>query len=361
MDRIIQDALTAGIDTIVVDVKDESGYVRFPTRSRVARAAHTVYGSIDLPGLITRLHSAGLRLEVKLSVFKDLKLSQKRPDLQLKYEGEKADDDSGLSWVDPANPDVINYNVFLALELAKAGVDAIQFDYVRYQESLGLETHGRSRVDVITRFLEQARNVIKPLYPNVTLSADVYAAIACRDSGPTVERVGQDFVKIARIVDRVNLMAYPALYDHRMDPQDLKKYMDITACMGRTIDPVDYPGEIIEMTCESAKRLLKDNKRAELGLFLQSFSLKKHRTEDHTPFNCEYVKAENEAAVKWGVHHLYYWNPSGDHSITWEAAKDFRENHPLKPSADEEKKSPWYILDGLPKLTTAKRDIIPPL
>jgi uncharacterized lipoprotein YddW (UPF0748 family) len=129
-----------------------------------------------------------------------------------------------LNWLDPTHPEVRNYLIDAAIELAKSGVDGVHLDFIRFPDlpsSLGPRTkarfeaaHGKTKnwPKCITeangahrrQFLDwreaqiastvlAIRSRIRAVKPNVELSAAVFGKYpACADS------VGQDWISWLR-------------------------------------------------------------------------------------------------------------------------------------------------------------------
>ena len=79
-------------------------------------------------------------LIARIVVFKDDLLAAARPDLAVRTAGGGIYvDREKLRWVDPARPEVWDYNLQIAAEAAALGFDEIQFDYVRFPDQRGIE------------------------------------------------------------------------------------------------------------------------------------------------------------------------------------------------------------------------------
>ncbi|GAG18559.1 unnamed protein product, partial [marine sediment metagenome] len=197
---------SAGGNTVVFDVKDCDGKVRFATESKLAKEIGAVKATIPLPKLIYHCKKEKIHSVARIAVFRDIMLAKKKENFKLKYNG-NGDPAEKNQWVDPSIDEVINYNIELAVELAKAGVDEINFDYMRFPALKYVETNGFNRIEVITKFLQKAKKILKPY--GVKISVDVFAAIAFPGSTKTRDRIGQDLKEIAKHVDTIYLMAYP--------------------------------------------------------------------------------------------------------------------------------------------------------
>ncbi|MGV2788497.1 GTP-binding protein, partial [Clostridium perfringens] len=118
----------------------------------------------------------------------------------------------GDSFVRPFSKAGWDYNIEIAKEAAKLGFKEIQFDYVRFPEgfekradSLKYTKTDQSRVDVVSDFVQYAREELAPL--GIRVSVDIFGYAA---SVPAAEGIGQDFVKISKNVDIISPMVYPS-------------------------------------------------------------------------------------------------------------------------------------------------------
>lgn len=206
------------LNAIVVDIKDDFGYITYDTGNEELNAMGTTKKIIkDLPGLVSRLQEHKVYPIARIVVFKDTVLAAQKPELSFKnpdgtlWNNGKTKPDS---FVNPYRKEVWDYNVAVAKEAAKAGFKEIQFDYVRFPEgfekradTLIYDKDERSRVDAVTSFVQYAREQLAPL--GVRTSVDIFGYAA---SVPAAEGIGQDFVKIAQNTDVLSAMIYPSHY-----------------------------------------------------------------------------------------------------------------------------------------------------
>ena len=191
-----------GLNTIELDVKDETGEVAFvPSAVPLARkigAARPYYK----PRVVVReAHAAGLYLVGRVVTFEDPVLAAQEPQLALRYS-----DGSSLGWVNPYDRRAWNYAVSVGAAAARAGFDEIQFDYVRFPSGdassvvYPAKTH-ESKARAIARFAQYAAKRLHPL--GVRVSVDVFGLAATRNLG-----IGQSPSRLARYVDTVYPMVY---------------------------------------------------------------------------------------------------------------------------------------------------------
>jgi hypothetical protein len=206
------------LNSIVVDVKDDWGYITYHTGNPELQEMDTTQNIIaDMPKLMSTLKEHDVYPIARVVVFKDTVLAKKRPDLSFLNEdgslwgnGKNPPD----SFVNPYKKEVWDYNIAIAKEAAKSGFKEIQFDYVRFPEgfekradTLKYDKDDRSRIDVVAEFVKYAREQLTPL--GIRVSVDIFGYAA---SVPAAEGIGQDFEKISQNVDVICPMIYPSHY-----------------------------------------------------------------------------------------------------------------------------------------------------
>ena len=215
MRKLIAIADTTEINGLVLDLKDEFG-LNFSSRdTSVARnAGHS--GTIPhLQELIDTLHAHGLVVIARQVTFKDSVAARANPQHTIRQpDGSPWHDKQGLTWVDPYDPKIREYNIRVAEELARIGFDEIQFDYVRFPEpypSLPKQTfadaNGVSRQQALADFLGAACKRINALGARCT--ADIFGLVTTV-RGPL--EIGQEWEKVSPPVDVVLPMTYPSHY-----------------------------------------------------------------------------------------------------------------------------------------------------
>ncbi|MFL5381424.1 MAG: putative glycoside hydrolase [Longimicrobiaceae bacterium] len=203
------------VNAFVVDVKDEKG-IRYNTSIALAKSLAQP-GEVtirDLKAFVDTLHAHRIYAIARIVVFKDPILSKAEPAWSVKQaNGALWRDKKGNTWVSPWDPNVWNYNLQIAEEAARAGFDAIQFDYVRFAEpyrSLPPQVHPLAkgaRSDAIAAFLNEAKRRLHPL--GVMIQADVFGLVP---NDPGDVDIGQQWETVASTADHVNPMMYPSHY-----------------------------------------------------------------------------------------------------------------------------------------------------
>jgi hypothetical protein len=122
------------LNTMVIDVKDHSSRLAFPTDdSELAPYVSSTPLLGDLKALTERLHEHDIYLVARVFVFQDQQFAVKNPQHATKYaDGRLWRDYRGLLWLDPAARPVWDYNIAVALAAIEGGFDEVQFDYIRF-------------------------------------------------------------------------------------------------------------------------------------------------------------------------------------------------------------------------------------
>jgi hypothetical protein len=281
-----------GLNTIVLDVKDENGTVAFSSSEAPLASEIGAAGNYYNPASVAKtLHADGIYLIGRIAVFEDPVLSARRPDLAIqRSDGSNWLNYRGLGWSNEYNKKVWEYNVSIAKVAAKAGFDEIQFDYVRFPSDGPIESAvwpgktNESESTTIAHFLRYASNQLKPL--GVRVSADVFGLAATNELG-----VGQSPKQIARVVDAISPMAYPSAFG--------------SGQYGLT-DPQAVPGTTVGYALSDFKTAMRGS-HAELVPWIQDFSLGRS-------FTLADIQDEILAVRDSGARGFLLWNARGEYT-----------------------------------------------
>jgi hypothetical protein len=287
----------SGGNAVVFDAKDIDGGISFHSQHPLAgwgkgRPAPVIS---SLPDMMDRMEKRGLYVVARLALFLDGELGRQRPDLALPDAEGNPWTERGCAWIDASQPEVRDYNLTLALELAVAGVDEIQFDYVRFPtngwredwdstEEPDLETEAARRREIITAFLSAAHDTLGHL--GVKISADLYGIMAWGRM-EDLALTGQHVPTIASVVDIICPMIYPSHFnpgfEGRRRPGD---------------DPEYFIGEGTRRFVELAAG------QAEIRPWLQAFP---YRVSN---YDGQYIAAQIESSRSAGGSGWCLWNPA---------------------------------------------------
>ena len=233
-----------GLNSFVVDLKDDSGYLTYDSTLPLAHELGAVQGPIKLDELLRQAHAAGMYVVGRLVVFKDQFLYRWQDHRLAVWDREQnapwrhlipaspesgtattGDNDAGTQasagaaqqpateqrefWVDPYASEAWEYNVAVAAELAARGVDEIQFDYIRFPSDGPVERAGyrhrrpgMTRIDAIESFLALARERVQ-----VPIGTDLFGFNSWYRSG---NWIGQNIDVLSEYVDVISPMFYPS-------------------------------------------------------------------------------------------------------------------------------------------------------
>lgn len=217
MEEIIQLLEETELNAVVIDVKNDDGFVTYSMSSETVEALDaTVRYVKDMPALVERLHEMGIYVIARIVAFRDPHLAEAKPEWSVhRTNGTIYYDNSGLAWVNPYKREVWDYLVEVAECAVADGFDEIQFDYVRFSTEIktgevdyGEDSDVVSKTEIITQFTQYVHDKLSPL--GVAVSADVFGTIIdnAYDSGI----VGQDYAAISSNLDVICPMIYPSHY-----------------------------------------------------------------------------------------------------------------------------------------------------
>ena len=240
LDEHLQTVKDNKLNSIVIDMKDDYGGLRFDARTPelVAKKAVSSY-AVKLDDFVPKMKEQGLYLIARIVVFKDRNLyrynnnemavydkSTNAPWRGLRRMEDKKDADGNVIldeagnpvkepvyfdeyWVDPYCEKVWEYNIQVAKELIERGFDEIQFDYIRFptdgtnlgQTKYRYQEKGMDMESALISFLSYARENIK-----APIGIDIYGSNGWYRSG---SRTGQDVELLSEFVDVICPMFYP--------------------------------------------------------------------------------------------------------------------------------------------------------
>ena len=309
--RIISRWREMGGNSVVFDIKDSDGIVNIPFSHPLNTPARRPVIR-NLPKFARYLHSLGMHSIARIAIFRDERLVVSHPDLAVRSRrtGQPWREHNKLVWTDPSHPEVQAYDIALAKAAAEAGVDEVQFDYVRFPAEsdqkdakfLYQTTHpGWRRSDVITHFLADAYAQIHPLH--VLLSLDVFGVMAWQRP-VDLAHTGQDIPAMALHCDVLSPMIYPSHF------------------FG--MDGYAHPGDAPEhFISESMARFRRDTKTTGVVLrpWLQAFGW---RTRT---YSANYIITQVRVAREEGGIGFLFWNARNDYGKPLIAMGEMRAEH----------------------------------
>lgn len=293
------------INALVIDVKDDRGFLLYPSDVPLAHeiGADTADGHwmsrAKLRAVLDTLVAHRIYPIARIVVAKDPLLASKRLDLAIKR---KADlqpwlDKNGRPWLDPHHREVWQYAADLAREAYNLGFSEVQFDYVRFPDEKRLQreatyplANGRVRAQVIREQLGFIRRAVKPLPMRVT--ADVFGLTA---TDTTDMGIGQ---KWEMFVDQVDVVL-PMVYPSHFAPGTYKLR-----------NPNAHPYQTIDNALKDAVERTKPiSGAAKIIPWYQDFTL------GPPHYYAEHIRAQKKAGYDNGFPSWILWNPKSNYTI----------------------------------------------
>ena len=210
------------VNALVIDVKDDRGFVLYRSRVPLAQAigadTNRPMTHARLDAMLDSMRAHHIYPIARIVVAKDPLLASTRLEWAIRRKADPATpwrDKKGHPWLDPHQDGPWRYAADLACEAVDLGFSEIQFDYVRFPDDKRLVSEatfplarGRVRAQVIREQLLATRARLKPL--GVPVTADVFGLTA---TDTTDMGIGQKWEQFVNTVDVVLPMMYPSHYN----------------------------------------------------------------------------------------------------------------------------------------------------
>ena len=302
--QLIRVARTTEINALVIDVKDDRGYVLYRSGVPLAReiGADTVQPMPHsrLRAALDTMRAHGVYPIARIVVVKDPLLAEARPDWAIRRQDDPAQpwlDRSGKPWLDPHQTEVWTYAADLAREAVALGFSEVQLDYVRFPDEQGLMREatfplaaGRTRAEVIRAQLGMTRGSL--LSTGVPFTIDVFGLTT---SDTTDMGIGQQWEMFVDRADAVLPMMYPSHY--------------APGSYGLA-NPNAQPYAVIDNGLRDAKRRSEAIEGAgQVIPWYQDFTL------GPPPYAAAQIRAQIDAGYENGIRSWILWNPGSRYTL----------------------------------------------
>jgi hypothetical protein len=300
---LVEVARRTEVNALVIDVKDDRGYVLYHSSVKLARqiGADTIQPMplARLRAVLDTMRANGIYPIARIVVAKDPLLAQHKREwaVRRRVDGKPWLDKLGNPWLDPHQPGVWSYAGDLAEEAIRLGFSEVQFDYVRFpderrllREAIFPLAKGRPRDQVIREQLGTLHQRLAALH--VPMAIDVFGFTT---SDTTDMGIGQRWEKFIDQADVVQPMTYPSHYSHGM--YDMKH-------------PNAQPYAVIDRALRDARaRSAGVAHAATIVPWYQDFTLGKPR------YGPAEIRAQMQAGYDNGVRSWILWNPSSNYTV----------------------------------------------
>lgn len=296
--ELIDVAKRTEVNALVIDVKDDRGFVLYRSRVPLAREigadTNRPMTHERLRAILDTMRANGIYPIARIVVAKDPLLAEKRTEWAIKRRDAPDEpwlDRNGHPWLDPNNAGVWKYAADLGREAVDLGFSELQFDYVRFpdedriiREATFPLQRGRTRAEVIRDQLGYLRRQLAGT--GVPMTIDVFGLTA---SDTTDMGIGQKWEMFVDRADVVLPMAYPS------------HYAPGSFGIG---NPNAHPYAVIERTLRDAKqRSAGVDSAAIVRPWYQDFTL------GPPHYGAAQVRAQIQAGYDNGVPSWLLWNP----------------------------------------------------
>lgn len=303
LNHYVELANNTEINSYVVDIKDDDGYVGYESQVPEVREIGGWMKKYDADKVLKAFHDNNIHVIGRIVCFKDTVLSSEKPELAIKDKRgglykTKNTDGKTITWLNPYEKGSWSYLIDIAKEAVNKGFDEIQFDYIRFandgkKENMDFTAYSDPREKPINDFLDYARKEL----PGVTLSADVFGII-CESPGDT-EGIGQDLENIGKNIDYISPMAYPSHY-----------------ASGQIVNKVKFPkpdldpyGVVYQTLLKAKDRISKvTDYKAGVRPYIQDFTASWLGKGNYQSYGPEQVRQQIKAVYDAGYEEWILWD-----------------------------------------------------
>ena len=271
------------INTLVIDVKTDNGHLMYDSNVQESYEINNERVKFSKASLKDLKTNHNIYLIARVVAFQD-------PLFAKTYEESSVFDSktnsifskNGQYFLDPSDPKSRNYVLNVAIEACRLGFDEIQFDYIRYPDTVHSnlvykeESTFDNRTRNINSFLDEATEILHG--EGCLVSADIFGYVLQTKSD---NGIGQHLETIVKSVDFISPMVYPSHYSN--------------GSFGYQY-PNKYPYEVVSAALNDG--LNRGIEIKQLRPYLQGFW---HSTED-VKLN---IKAAEDMGLDWII-----WNNS---------------------------------------------------
>jgi len=291
------------LNAVVINLKDDYGSIRVPVSDPlITQVPGSVNPYVNVRETIRKLQSDGIYVIARQVCFKDEKVYDYLDSrYAVKNLAGKPLRKGPEKWVDGFSEFVWDYNIAVARELERTGVDEVQFDYIRFPDvrgdvekrSFDFQKKGQTMREALASFLIKARAAIE-----VPISIDLFGYTAIYQWG---EWIGQDVSELSRYVDVVCPMFYPSHYTggYAAGYGDRRIYYTVY------------------LSCKRARELLGG---AHLRPYIQAF----YYRDNADGYCVDYIGWELDALQQSGVKDYIFWNDLSEYTILIRGMRKYR-------------------------------------
>lgn len=301
---LIEIAKTTEVNALVIDVKDDRGFVLYRSTVPLAReiGADTTrpmsYRRMRV--VLDTMRAHGIYPIARIVVAKDPLLAERKREWAIKRRADPSQpwlDKNGTPWLDPHQGGVWRYAADLAKEAVNLGFSEVQFDYVRFPDEKRLIreaafplANGRVRAQVIREQLGVTRGQLRSTGVPITIDVFGLTATDTTDMG-----IGQQWEMFSDQADVVLPMVYPSHFapgTYRLGNPNAAPYATIDHALR-----------------DAVRRSATLANTAKIVPWYQDFTLGPPR------YGAAEVRAQMRAGYHNGLRSWMLWNPRSSYTV----------------------------------------------
>jgi hypothetical protein len=205
------------INAVVIDVKDYSGTIGFPSDNPVfVENTLSSCGAYDMQDFVRRLNEKGIYTIARITVFQDPLYTVQHPELAVKKASATTTnwkDYKGLSFIDVSAKPFWEYIVAISKEAWAIGFDELNFDYIRFPSDGPMRdiyfpwSKDADKQEALEKFFKYLHDQLKP--DGAILSADLFGMTMTNTDDLNI---GQVLERALPYFDYIAPMVYPSHY-----------------------------------------------------------------------------------------------------------------------------------------------------
>jgi hypothetical protein len=263
------------LNAMVIDIKD----------------GDEVYLNSAMASVVQELVDKKIYPIAREMIFLDNSFAKRNPEYALKDANKNLwRDRAGNLWLDPASPEVWQYNIEVAKAAIAIGFKEVQFDYVRFPSDGTVKSIAypvwdskMPKNEIIKNFIDLAIKEIKD-FAEVPVSADIfgYTFMVKGDLG-----IGQHVPDLVNNFNYLSPMVYPSHYG--------------AGNFGFS-NPAAHPYEVISGTLKLGEQYFNSDNKLKIRAWIQGFNM-------GAVYNEKMINLEKQALYDFGLKGWLVWNP----------------------------------------------------
>ncbi|MDP3735305.1 MAG: putative glycoside hydrolase [bacterium] len=324
-DRLVRLIDETELNAVVIDVKDYSGGIGFPTsHPMLTESVSAKCGARDMRAFLRTLKEKNIYAVARITVFQDPHYSALHPELAVTKASATTTlwrDNKGLSFIDVGARPYWEYIVAVARQTHALGFDELNFDYIRYpsdgpmgdiyfpwSDAALRADPERGDARMLRDFFAYLREELVEQVPEgehaPVLSADLFGMTTTNEDDLNI---GQLLEYALPYFDYISPMVYPSHYPRGfrgLANPAAEPYEVIHYSMGRAVERVVSYRERASTTAAVAEGRIRT---LQLRPWLQDFDL----GAIYTP---ELIRAEMQAVYDSALTSWMLWDPANQYT-----------------------------------------------